>query len=87
VVGGSPRGSECGQRTFEPSRVDGVIEWGRSFGRELVGRLVILVFTLLTLFFAYRDGPTIINQARIIGERLHLESASAGKPLLRFAQP
>lgn len=48
----------------------GVIEWGRSFGRELVGRLVILVFTLLTLFFAYRDGPTIIDQTRIIGERL-----------------
>jgi predicted PurR-regulated permease PerM len=47
-----------------------VTQWGRSFGSELVSRLVILVFTLLTLFFAYRDGPTIINQTRIVADRL-----------------
>jgi predicted PurR-regulated permease PerM len=41
-----------------------VTQWGRSFGSELVSRLVILVFTLLTLFFAYRDGPTIIRAPR-----------------------
>ena len=34
----------------------GLIGWGRIFGREVVGRLVILVFTLLTLFFAYRGS-------------------------------
>ena len=47
-----------------------VIQWSRSFGSELVGRLVILVFALLTLFFAYRDGPTIIDQTRIVADRL-----------------
>jgi predicted PurR-regulated permease PerM len=54
------------------SRVEsfGLIGWGRSFGRELVGRLIILVFTLLTLFFAYRDGPMIIDQIRTVGDRL-----------------
>ena len=48
----------------------GFTEWGRSFGRELVGRLVILIFTLLTLFFAYRDGPAIIDQIRTVADRL-----------------
>ena len=54
------------------SRVEsfGLIGWGRSFGRELVGRLIILVFTLLTLFFAYRDGPAIIDQIRTVADRL-----------------
>jgi predicted PurR-regulated permease PerM len=54
------------------SRLDSfrLIGLGRSFGRELVGRLVILVFTLLTLFFAYRDGPAIIDQIRTVADRL-----------------
>lgn len=47
-----------------------VTQWGRSFGSELISRLVILVFTLLTLLFAYRDGPTIIDQTRIVADRL-----------------
>ena len=47
-----------------------VIQWSRSFGSELVGRLVILVFTLLPLFFTYRDGSTIIDQTRIVADRL-----------------
>lgn len=47
-----------------------VISWTRTFGSELVGRLVILVFTLLALFFAYRDGPTIVDQTRMVADRL-----------------
>jgi hypothetical protein len=47
-----------------------VTQWGRSFGSQLVSRLIILVFTLLTLFFAYREGPAIINQTRIVADRL-----------------
>jgi predicted PurR-regulated permease PerM len=48
----------------------GLIQWSRSFGSELISRLVILIFTLLTLFFAYRDGPLIIEQTRIVADRL-----------------
>jgi predicted PurR-regulated permease PerM len=48
----------------------GAIQWTRSLGGEIVSRSLILAFTLLTLFFAYRDGPTIINQGRIIADRL-----------------
>jgi predicted PurR-regulated permease PerM len=46
------------------------IHWTRSLGSEAVNRLVILAFTLLTLFFAYRDSPTIASQSRIIADRL-----------------
>ena len=46
------------------------MHWTRSLGSEAVNRLVILAFTLLTLFFAYRDSPTIAKQSRIIADRL-----------------
>jgi predicted PurR-regulated permease PerM len=48
----------------------GLVQWSRSFGSELISRLVILIFTLLALFFAYRDGPRIIEQTRIVADRL-----------------
>jgi predicted PurR-regulated permease PerM len=47
----------------------GVVHWTR-LGSQLAGRLAILVFTLLTLFFLYRDGPLLIEQSRTIGDRL-----------------
>jgi predicted PurR-regulated permease PerM len=47
----------------------GVVHWTR-VGSQLAGRLAILVFTLLTLFFLYRDGPLLIEQSRTIGDRL-----------------
>jgi predicted PurR-regulated permease PerM len=52
-----------------------VIHWTRSLGSEAVSRLVTLAFTLLTLFFAYRDGPTITKQSLIIADRLFGASA------------
>jgi predicted PurR-regulated permease PerM len=48
----------------------GLIHWTRSLGSEAISRLVTLAFTLLTLFFAYRDGPRIIKQSRIVADRL-----------------
>jgi predicted PurR-regulated permease PerM len=48
----------------------GAIQWTRSLSGEIVSRLLILAFTLLTLLFAYRDGPAIINQGRYIADRL-----------------
>src|SRR5207249_5861089 len=47
-----------------------LIHWTRSLGSEAISRLVTLAFTLLTLFFAYRDGPRIIKQSRIVADRL-----------------
>src|SRR5260370_16985779 len=47
-----------------------IAHWTRSLGSEAVGRAVTLAFTLLTLFFAYRDGPTVAKQGRIVADRL-----------------
>jgi predicted PurR-regulated permease PerM len=46
------------------------MQWTRHLGRELVSRLAILGFTLLTLLFIYRDGPVIIEQARNVASRM-----------------
>src|SRR4051794_13302463 len=43
----------------------GIVHWTQ-LGSQLVGRLVILMFTLLTLFFLYRDGPLVMTQSRRI---------------------
>lgn len=52
-----------------------LVHWTRSLGSEAISRLVTLAFTLLTLFFAYRDGPTIAKQSQIVADRLFGPSA------------
>ena len=52
-----------------------IIHWTRSLGSEAVGRSVTLAFTILTLFFAYRDGPMLAKQSRIVADRLFGPSA------------
>jgi predicted PurR-regulated permease PerM len=52
-----------------------IVHWTRSLGSEAVGRAVTLAFTLLTLFFAYRDGPIVAKQSRIVADRLFGPSA------------
>ena len=47
----------------------GVVHWTR-LGSQLAGRLAIFVFTLLSLFFLYRDGPLLIEQSRTVADRL-----------------
>jgi predicted PurR-regulated permease PerM len=47
-----------------------LVQWSRHLGHELVSRLIILGFTLLTVLFVYRDGPRIIEQARNVADRL-----------------
>jgi predicted PurR-regulated permease PerM len=44
--------------------------WTRTLGSQFARRMVILGFTLLTLFFLYRDGSVLVQQGRSIGERL-----------------
>jgi predicted PurR-regulated permease PerM len=51
----------------EPSRIFGVT---RTLGIEVASRLTILVFTLLTLFFLYRDGPSVMDEAHAISDRV-----------------
>ncbi len=47
-----------------------VTQWTRHLGHELIHRLIILGFTLLTLLFIYRDGPRLTQQIRTVADRL-----------------
>jgi predicted PurR-regulated permease PerM len=46
-----------------------VLEWTRDIGLQLLGRSTILVFTLLALFFLYRDGLTLARQLGVLAAR------------------
>ena len=48
----------------------GVASLTRTLGIELAHRLALLIFTVLTLFFLYRDGPSVTDEAQRIAERL-----------------
>jgi predicted PurR-regulated permease PerM len=48
----------------------GIVSVTRTLGVQVAHRLSILVFTLLTLFFLYRDGPGVTEQAHAIAVRL-----------------
>jgi predicted PurR-regulated permease PerM len=55
---------------FGRAETSGVFAITRTLGIQVANRLTILVFTLLTLFFLYRDGASVIEEARAIAERL-----------------
>ena len=46
-----------------------IAESAREYGGEIVRRLVIFLFTLLALFFLFRDGSTLANQLRTLSDR------------------
>jgi predicted PurR-regulated permease PerM len=46
-----------------------LIEWTRILGFQLIHRLTILIFTLLTLFFLFRDGERLVQQASVVVDR------------------
>jgi predicted PurR-regulated permease PerM len=47
-----------------------VFEWTRSLGIQLFGRSTILVFTLMALFFLYRDGSGFVRQVATLLRRV-----------------
>lgn len=47
-----------------------IAESARQYGGEIAHRLVIFLFTLLTLFFLFRDGSRLANQLRSLSNRL-----------------
>jgi predicted PurR-regulated permease PerM len=47
-----------------------LLNWTRQLGSQFFGRLVILAFTLLTLFFLYRDGDALVAQSIRVGNRM-----------------
>lgn len=55
---------------FGRTETSGVIAFTRMLGAQVASRLTILLFTLLTLFFLYRDGPRLTEEAHRISDRL-----------------
>jgi len=52
------------------AETSGLVGFTRTLGLELANRLTVLVFTVLTLFFLYRDGPTVADAGETVAERL-----------------
>jgi predicted PurR-regulated permease PerM len=52
------------------AETSGLVGFTRRLGIELANRLTVLVFTVLTLFFLYRDGASVTDEAQRIAERL-----------------
>ena len=58
-------------RTFlGRTETSGLLEFTRTLGIQVASRLTTLVFTLLTLFFLYREGPGVIAAAHRISDRV-----------------
>lgn len=55
---------------FGRADISGMFNVTRTLGIEVANRLTILVFTLLALFFLYRDRPRVIKEADANAERL-----------------
>jgi predicted PurR-regulated permease PerM len=55
---------------FGRANTSGIFSVTRTLGIEVASRLTILVFTALTLFFLYRDGPGVMDEAHAISDRL-----------------
>ncbi len=61
---------DAARALFGRAEASGVLTFTRTLGVEIANRVVTLVFTLLTLFFLYRDGGTLIDEARTIANRV-----------------
>jgi len=55
---------------FGHAETSGVLNLTRTLGIEVANRLTILVFTLLGLFFLYRDGAIVGKESQAITEKL-----------------
>lgn len=49
---------------------DWLLALTREFGAQLVHRIVLFAFTVLTLFFVFRDGPALVQGLLIASDRL-----------------
>jgi predicted PurR-regulated permease PerM len=61
---------QAARALFGRAETGGILAMTRTLGIELATRLTILVFTLLALFFLYREGPSVIAEAHAISSRL-----------------
>ncbi len=66
-----PQGSsEVLKRVDQSINHSSLVGFGRTFGSQIVHRAVLFGFTLLTLFFLFRDGPALATQGLSAARRL-----------------
>lgn len=63
----TPQGA---QPLLNQSQSGAALQFGRDVGRFVVRRVVIFGFTLLTLFFVYKDGARIARDLNVLGARI-----------------
>ena len=61
---------EAARALFGRAETGGLLVLTRSLGVQFASRITTLVFTLLALFFLYRDAHGVIEEARAIADRL-----------------
>lgn len=61
---------EAARSMFGRAETSGIFALTRALGVQIAARLTILVFTLLTLFFLYRDGPGLADEAKAVAHRV-----------------
>ncbi len=47
-----------------------LVQWTRTLGLEIAQRLTLFAFTLLTLFFLFRDGLALVHRTTALGDRV-----------------
>jgi predicted PurR-regulated permease PerM len=70
---------EAAKELISRAEAAGVLHWTR-LGSQLAGRIAILLFSLLALFFLYRDGPRLIEESETLITRLF------GPPIRRIGR-
>jgi predicted PurR-regulated permease PerM len=55
---------------FGRAETSGIFSFTRTLGIAVANRITILIFTLLTLFFLYRDGARVTEEAHAIAHRV-----------------
>jgi predicted PurR-regulated permease PerM len=61
---------EAARALLGRAETSGIFAFTRTLGIEVANRVITLVFTLLALFFLYRDGPSLIAESRVIAGRV-----------------
>ncbi len=64
---GQPSGTSALLHRFDRGSLLG---YTRTFGSQVVNRTILFGFTLLTLFFLFRDGRAVIDQSLVASHRL-----------------
>ena len=62
--------SAAAQELFGRISTRSLAESARQYGGEVIHRLILFGFTLLTLFFLFRDGPAFSRQLLFLSDRL-----------------